>query len=77
MPLFLPRTVNLAGLFQSWSFLTMSMFTGYGELSLSIVVSVATLPEDVCLIVQDSLMEFMPNAPSDSDGDLSLAIWHL
>ena len=49
----------------------MSTFTGYGELSLSIVVSVPTLPEDVCLIVQDSLLEFMLNALSDGEGDLS------
>ena len=53
----------------------MSMFIGYGELLLSIVVSVATLPEDVCLIVRDSLLEFIVNAPSDSGGDLPLAIW--
>ena len=55
----------------------MSMFTGYGELSLSIVVSVATLPEDARLIVQDSLLGFIPNAPGDSDGDLPLDIWNL
>ena len=54
----------------------MSTFTGCRELSLSIVVSVVTLPKDVYLIVQDSLSEFMSNAPSDSDGDLPLAIWH-
>ena len=53
----------------------MSMFTGYGELS--IVVSVVALPEDARLIIQDSLLEFMSNAPSDSDGDLPLAIWNL
>ena len=41
---------------------------------MSIVVSVATLPENVCLIVRDPLLEFMSNAPSDPDGDLSLAI---
>ena len=54
----------------------MSMFTRYRELSLSIVVSAATLLENVCLIVQDSLLEFMPNAASNSDGDLPLAIWN-
>ena len=47
----------------------MSTFIGCGELSLSMVVSVSTLPEDVCLIVHDSLLGFMPNAPSVSDGD--------
>ena len=29
-----------------------------------------------CLIVRDSFLEFMFNAPSDSDGDLPLDIWH-
>ena len=52
------------------------MFTGYGELSLSIVVSVVTLPEGVCLITYDSLLDFMYNSLSDSDGDLPLVIWH-
>ena len=52
----------------------MFTFTGYRELSLSIVVSVATLPEDACLIVQDSLLEIMSNAPSDLDGGMPLAI---
>ena len=55
----------------------MSMFTGCQKLSLPIVVSVATLPKDVCLIIHDSFSEFMSNAPSDSDGDLPLAIWPL
>ena len=31
-------------------------------------------PEDVCLIVHDSFLEFMPNSLSGSDGDLPLAI---
>ena len=54
----------------------MSMFTGYGELSLSIVISVVTLPESVCFITHDSLLEFKSNALVDSDGDLPLDIWH-
>ena len=54
----------------------MSKFTGYGELSLSIVVSVVALPENICLVVHDPLLEFMFNALSDSDGDLPLVIWH-
>ena len=46
----------------------------YGDLSLSIIVSVVALPENVCLVVRDPLLEFMFNTPSDSDGDLPLAI---
>ena len=76
MPLFFPRTVNLVGLFHTSYFPTMSVFTRCGKLSLSIVVSVDILLEDVCLIAHDSLLEFMSNAPSDSDGGLPLAIWH-
>ena len=45
-----------------------------GNLSLPLVAGVATLPEDVCLIVHDSLLELMSNAPSESDGDLSLVV---
>ena len=45
-----------------------------GIFSLSIVVSVVALPENVCLVVRDPLLEFMFNALSDSDGDLPLAI---
>ena len=41
---------------------------------MSIVVSVVILPENVCLVVRDPLLEFMFNALSDSDGDLPLAI---
>ena len=54
----------------------MTIFTlsGCRELSLCCV---AAIPEDVCLIMQDSLLEFMSNAPIDSDGDLPQAIWHL
>ena len=45
-----------------------------GDLSLSIVVSVLALPENVCLVAHDPLLEFMFNSLSDSDGDLPLAI---
>ena len=41
---------------------------------MSIVVSVVALSENVCLIVCDRLLKFMSSAPSDSDGDLPLAI---
>ena len=55
----------------------MSVFIGCRELSLSIVVSVVELPENVFLMAHDSLLECVRNAPSDSDGDLPLVIWHL
>ena len=55
----------------------MFRFTGYGELSLYLVVSVVTLLEDVFWIVQGSLLESVFNAPSDSDGGVPLAIWHI
>ena len=54
----------------------MFAFIGRRELSLSIVVSVAALPENVCLIVCGPLLELMFNPPSDSDGGLPLAIRH-
>ena len=41
-------------------------------MSLPLVIGVPTLLEDVCLIVHDSLLELMSNAPSDSYGDLPL-----
>ena len=47
-----------------------------GDLSLSIVVSVVALPENVCLVVRDPLLEFVFNSPSDSDADLPLVIQH-
>ena len=47
-----------------------------GNLSLPLVVSVVVLPGNVCLIARDSFLEFVSNAPSDSDGDLPLAIWN-
>ena len=53
----------------------MSTFSECRELSLSVVLCRHTTRR--CLIVQDSLLEFMSNAPSDSGGDLPLAIWPL
>ena len=56
-------------------FSTMSMFSECRELSLSVVLRCHITRR--CLIMQDSLLEFMSNAPSDLDGDLPLVIWHL
>ena len=55
-------------------FSTMSMLSECRELSLLAVWCCYTTRR--CLIMQDSLSEFMSNAPSDSDGDLPQAIWH-
>ena len=45
-------------------------------MSLSIVVSVIALLENVFLIIRDPLLEFMFNALSDSDVNLPLVIQH-
>ena len=45
-----------------------------GDLSLPLIVSVVVLPENMCLVVHDPLLEFKFDVPSDLNGDLPLAI---
>ena len=75
-PLFLPRCVNLAGIWLCVVFFpTMSTLSECRELSLSVALCCYTTRR--CSILQDSLLKFLPNASSDSDGDLPLAVWLL
>ena len=56
-------------------FSTMSMLSGCREVPLSVeLCSHITIR---CLIVQDLLLEFLSNAPSDLGGDLPQDVWPL